>query len=194
MATSPIPTPRPQALTIKANGRLNRILTDISVSAAYDPSAPPTPAPNQIAAKALWDTGATRSVISKELVKTLGLIAVGKTNVSHGGGDGEDKDVPTYLVNIQLPNKVGFAGVLVTEFPPPKDGSFNIIVGMDIIGIGDLAITNVSGKTWMSFRTPSSEAIDYVADINRSSGYSGVGRNAPCPCGSGKKYKKCHGS
>ena len=20
-----------------------------------------------------------------------------------------------------------------------------------------------------------------------------VGRNAPCPCGSGKKYKKCHG-
>ena len=21
-----------------------------------------------------------------------------------------------------------------------------------------------------------------------------VGRNAPCPCGSGKKYKKCHGS
>ena len=21
-----------------------------------------------------------------------------------------------------------------------------------------------------------------------------IGRNAPCPCGSGKKYKKCHGS
>ncbi|MBI4398399.1 MAG: SEC-C domain-containing protein, partial [Candidatus Omnitrophica bacterium] len=21
-----------------------------------------------------------------------------------------------------------------------------------------------------------------------------VGRNEPCPCGSGKKYKKCHGS
>ncbi|HNL25014.1 MAG TPA: SEC-C metal-binding domain-containing protein [Pseudomonadales bacterium] len=20
-----------------------------------------------------------------------------------------------------------------------------------------------------------------------------VGRNAPCPCGSGKKYKQCHG-
>ena len=20
-----------------------------------------------------------------------------------------------------------------------------------------------------------------------------VGRNAPCPCGSGRKYKKCHG-
>ncbi|MEE2609570.1 MAG: SEC-C metal-binding domain-containing protein [Acidobacteriota bacterium] len=21
-----------------------------------------------------------------------------------------------------------------------------------------------------------------------------MGRNAPCPCGSGKKYKKCHGA
>jgi preprotein translocase subunit SecA len=24
--------------------------------------------------------------------------------------------------------------------------------------------------------------------------YAGVGRNAPCPCGSGKKFKKCHGA
>ncbi|WP_408631501.1 SEC-C metal-binding domain-containing protein [Microlunatus antarcticus] len=23
--------------------------------------------------------------------------------------------------------------------------------------------------------------------------YAGVGRNAPCPCGSGKKFKMCHG-
>jgi preprotein translocase subunit SecA len=23
--------------------------------------------------------------------------------------------------------------------------------------------------------------------------YSDVPRNAPCPCGSGKKYKRCHG-
>jgi len=25
-------------------------------------------------------------------------------------------------------------------------------------------------------------------------GYARVGRNDPCPCGSGKKYKKCHGA
>ena len=23
--------------------------------------------------------------------------------------------------------------------------------------------------------------------------YAGTPRNAPCPCGSGKKYKRCHG-
>ena len=25
-------------------------------------------------------------------------------------------------------------------------------------------------------------------------GQARVGRNEPCPCGSGKKYKKCHGA
>jgi uncharacterized protein YecA (UPF0149 family) len=24
--------------------------------------------------------------------------------------------------------------------------------------------------------------------------WSAVGRNDPCPCGSGKKFKKCHGA
>lgn len=24
--------------------------------------------------------------------------------------------------------------------------------------------------------------------------YPGTARNAPCPCGSGKKYKRCHGA
>jgi len=27
-----------------------------------------------------------------------------------------------------------------------------------------------------------------------TSPYAGVGRNDPCPCGSGKKFKKCHGA
>ena len=26
-----------------------------------------------------------------------------------------------------------------------------------------------------------------------ASEFAGVGRNAMCPCGSGKKYKRCHG-
>ena len=29
--------------------------------------------------------------------------------------------------------------------------------------------------------------------INRSAYRESIGRNAPCPCGSGKKYKKCCG-
>jgi preprotein translocase subunit SecA len=29
--------------------------------------------------------------------------------------------------------------------------------------------------------------------VSADSGWSNVGRNDPCPCGSGKKFKKCHG-
>jgi uncharacterized protein len=38
---------------------------------------------------------------------------------------------------------------------------------------------------------------DYWADDRRppaSAAKKRIGRNDPCPCGSGKKYKKCHGS
>jgi preprotein translocase subunit SecA len=31
------------------------------------------------------------------------------------------------------------------------------------------------------------------ANTTNAAAYAGVGRNDPCPCGSGKKYKQCHG-
>ena len=34
----------------------------------------------------------------------------------------------------------------------------------------------------------------HQGNIHRASGEPKVGRNEPCPCGSGKKYKKCHGA
>jgi uncharacterized protein YecA (UPF0149 family) len=33
-----------------------------------------------------------------------------------------------------------------------------------------------------------------VLEAQEASRFAGVGRNDPCPCGSGAKYKKCHGS
>ena len=36
------------------------------------------------------------------------------------------------------------------------------------------------------------KARTYVKD--KDDPYANVGRNDPCPCGSGKKYKKCHGA
>ncbi|TET54249.1 MAG: hypothetical protein E3J64_02185, partial [Anaerolineales bacterium] len=31
-------------------------------------------------------------------------------------------------------------------------------------------------------------------DAMRAQAYASAGRNDPCPCGSGRKYKKCHGA
>jgi preprotein translocase subunit SecA len=35
---------------------------------------------------------------------------------------------------------------------------------------------------------------DDVVDSNDPTTWGRVGRNAPCPCGSGRKYKHCHGA
>jgi hypothetical protein len=184
-----------QAFTLKFNGLANRIISDIAVLPAFDPNAPPDPLPQGIETQALWDTGATRSVISDHVAKTLGLLPVGTTKVNHAGGVGTS---PTYLVNFRLPHRVDVRGVLVTEFPGSERG-FGAIVGMDVIGFGDLALTNVNGQTWVSFRTPSCEAVDFVLQANRQA-FRGVGRNDPCPCGAlrpdggRRKFKHCHGA
>jgi hypothetical protein len=190
-----VPPPGFQAFTIKANGRLNRIITEVVVMPAFDPTSPPSSLPPQAATKALWDTGATRSALAPSLVAKLNLVSVGSAKLSHAGGQ---TATSTYMVNLGLPNRVLVAGMLVTEFQSPTSG-FEAIVGMDVIGHGDLALTHVNGNTQMSFRIPSRTAVDYVAEHSKTL-FAGVGRNDPCPCGTLKpdgrvaKFKQCHGA
>ena len=182
------------AFTIKFTGRQNRITTKVGISKAFDPANPPTPPYGQYETTALWDTGSTRSVVTSATVKAISLEPVGSTIVNHAGGRGTSN---TYLVNMFLPNHVAVVGVLVSECANIA-GNFGAIIGMDIIGQGDLSITNVDGYTCMSYRIPSIQAVDYVIEANRIR-FAGVGRNDPCPCGkkdsNGKsvKFKKCHG-
>jgi len=98
----------------------------------------------------------------------------------------------TYMVNIWLPNKVVFGELRVTE--GKLSGETEVLIGMDIISSGDFAVTNYDGKTVFTFRFPSAECIDFVKKIRQQSmlkGLNKIGRNDPCPCGSGKKYKHC---
>ena len=44
----------------------------------------------------------------------------------------------------------------------------------------------------IQFSAPPKAAVSKPKTVVRKEGK--VGRNAPCPCGSGKKYKKCHGA
>jgi preprotein translocase subunit SecA len=49
----------------------------------------------------------------------------------------------------------------------------------------------------LSYSAPSEEGIAEVnapAQVATEDPYAGASRNAECPCGSGKKYKKCHGA
>jgi predicted aspartyl protease len=136
--------------------------------------------------QALWDTGATGSVISPSVAKALALTPSGTVKVTHAGGSSMS---PTYVVNLWLPNNTGVSGVIVTEFP---GHGCDVLIGMDIMRHGDLSLTHYKGNTCMSFRMPSCAEVDFVKDHNRQV-FAGVGRNDPCPCGSGSKFKKCHG-
>lgn len=61
-----------------------------------------------------------------------------------------------------MPNNVRFVGTRVSE--NSIEGG-DVLIGMDIITSGDLAITNHGDKTAFTFRTPSCEEIDFVAEI-----------------------------
>ena len=139
--------------------------------------------------KAIWDTGATGSVITEKVVEELDLKPTGMVIVSTASGE---TIANTYIVNIWLPNKVVFYDLKVTE--GNIQGETEVLIGMDIISSGDFAVTNYDDKTVFTFRHPSAARIDFVKNIRQERTVKGskkVGRNDPCPCGSGKKYKHC---
>src|SRR5260370_25715985 len=94
--------PECRAFTQKHNGLANRIITEVQISEAFDPLNPPAK-PNLFKTTALWDTGATHSVVTETTAKSLGLATAGKRLVPHAGGKGEFN---TYLVHFFLPNHV----------------------------------------------------------------------------------------
>lgn len=134
---------------------------------------------------AIWDTGATASAITQQVIDKCGLKPVGVAEVNHAGGK-EMSEV--YYVNIGLPNGVAFSFVKVIK---GILAGGDVLIGMDIISQGDFAVTNKDKKTVFSFRMPSVECIDFVKPPPMVRTQPRVGRNDPCPCGSGKKYKKC---
>ena len=172
------------SFTLFGPGILRSLVTDISISVAFDPRDLPKIVPAYHPFKAVWDTGATGSVISKNVVDTCGLKPITKTNVSTAGGM---QVCDVFLVNCMLPNQVGFAGVTVTQ---ANMGQTDVLIGMDIISMGDFALTHKEGKTCFSFRVPSVIKIDFV-ETSKLATEGKIDPYQPCLCGSGKKFKFC---
>jgi len=146
----------------------------------------------------LWDTGATASVITQKVVDELGLKLIDYTTVRHAQGT---SDTEVYLIDVGLPNKVAIPRLRVTK---GVLGGIDMLIGMDVIGKGDFAVSNFNGITMFTFRIPSVADADFTGkakDLRSAPVPAPVlpppplaSRNAPCPCGSGKKYKKCCGA
>jgi hypothetical protein len=112
---------------------------------------------------ALLDTGATNTSISDTLAARLRLKPVGRYKVEAAGGV---HMAAAYSIDVLFRNMVSFANIRAAAFV--KNDQFDIIIGMDIITLGDLAITNANNKTVVSFRIPpDTEHIDYVKAAGR---------------------------
>jgi predicted aspartyl protease len=182
-----------QGFSTKFPGIMNVIPTKVGISEAFDPQTT-DPAPFPKIFDAIWDTGATNSAITEKVVSACGLKPVGMVRVHTASGEYETN---VYLINMALPNKVGIANVRVTE---GVLADVDVLIGMDVISRGDFCITNSDGHTAVSFQMPSVGIIDFdqhhqrvPQNVPTQRPAQRVGRNQPCPCGSGKKYKKCCG-
>lgn len=184
-----------QAFTSRFTGRVLRLTTPIQIFPAFD-AAKGQPAAQGRQYLGLYDTGATNSAISPRVVTDLNLPTIGARNVGVGGGT---LSTTAHLVNIGLPNGVMFGMIVVAKME--LLGGIDALIGMDILGMGDFSVTHHGGNTQFSFCVPSRRHIDFVSEVQTSAGAQSipipavpkVGRNDPCPCGSHKKYKKCHG-
>ena len=139
---------------------MNVLKNQCRISPAWAPDAD-EPQPEMVIFDAIWDTGATNSVITQAVVDSCGLVPTGVAEVNHAGGSSQ---VATYLVNIALPNSVSYPGVRVS-IGAVVGG--DILIGMDIIGTGDFTVTNFNGTTTFSFRHPSIEHIDFVRESKK---------------------------
>ncbi len=166
-----------RSFTTKWEERVPTLETKIEVSEAFDPA--PLVAQNKVEEfphrtyNAVWDTGATRSVITEKVISELGLQPVGPTiNHTVGGTVRSER----YLVNFWLPNKVIIAALSASR---GDIYGTDVLIGMDVIGKGDFAVTNRGGHTWLSFTMPSIRRFDFVAERREAENRSKSRRGPP---------------
>lgn len=145
------PAPYPISLTVRWNGLVNVLQTDCIITNPYSP----TPLAG-LKCLAIWDTGASASVISQRVIDALALPAFGIVTVRAAGGEHRTTQ---HVVGIALPNGLHFSPTPVTR---GMFEGFDVLIGMDILSRGSFAVTNMGGKTIMLFSCPSHGFIDFV--------------------------------
>ncbi len=103
-------------------------------------------------------------------ITTFGTTAVGNTvNYSLGGAQSVRGGTYHHLTLATSGTKT--AGALGSK----------VLIGMDVMNLGDFAVTNHGGKTMFTFRTPSQKHIDFVADGKVPQFSHGPGQQKPQP-------------
>lgn len=102
---------------------------------------------NSVICRGLIDTGAEISAISKRVVDYLGLVSSGSQEVT--AANKHTDIVDTHVVNVTLGNDVRFS---LVQVPCLNMDDEDMIIGMDLLSMGDLVISNSSGHTVFMFK------------------------------------------
>ena len=146
------PKPLHSAFTVNYRHKQRAIMTNCRVRNPFNSL--------DLKGQALWDTGATNSVVSKTLAQKLQLIPTGQRNIQGVHGS---EIVNTYITDIWLPNRVTYKEWNVLE--ADIGDKIDVLIGMDIIANGDFAICGgqIFSYCFPFFDTP----IDFVAKANK---------------------------
>ena len=145
------------ALTSKSDAIQLVLESTCAVSRGWNPERR-EPRPPRFPYHAIWDTGATISAISKRVAEECRPTRVTETPVQGVHGMAY---LPVHLITLELPNGIIIPGL---EVIAADLGDAEVLIGMDVITRGDLAVTNADGFTQFSFRTPSQGHIDFTAE------------------------------
>lgn len=177
------------ALSIYGDVLLNCITSTVTLTNPFADN-------RHLSTKGIWDTGATNSVITRSSAQQLGLVPISRAVVNGVHGS---REVNVYYVRIRLNDQIGLETQVTECEELSPDLSIGMLIGMNVIMLGDFSITNFDNRTVMSFVVPSQRKTDFVAEINEYNRFLKihesrikVGNNL-CPCGSKKQWNNCHG-
>ena len=110
---------------------------------------------------ALIDTGAMHSTIPLWEANSLKLQRIGIVDAVFAKGH---DTLPVVNANLIFSDKIYFKNkdLIVID---NDDCSYGMIVGMDILSQGDMAISNFNGHTTFTFRMPSQEETKYSDEL-----------------------------
>lgn len=139
--------------TQKCPDIIDAIISECRVCPPVDFMKGELPEEVYISQNAMWDTGATNTLISPRIIQTLKLKPFGKSSISSANGVIEAN---SYLIHVGLPSGSIITNILALE---NDNEDYEIVIGMDIITQGDFAFSNKDEHSTFSFRIPSSEEI-----------------------------------
>lgn len=144
------------AFTVYGGGPLLELTTQVGLTKPYEPR------PLQLSFVGVWDTGATGCAITKDVADAIGVKPCGIANVAGVHGT---QPVNTYFIALHLPTGNTIPLLEATELDPSAGCDF--LIGMDVICMGDFAISNVGGQTVFTYRSPSQEVFDFTKPCGR---------------------------